>query len=152
MRRARGEYDIALQSVLAPPGELWSHHQSPQALDVDLNPIRKYKEARARKPRQGWHQSPAGTGGRKSRPDNGLPNLTSRPLSIVNIRCSAFKQVSMRADVCFDAVTEGVTGGRQTSIPPVVVAKRRAGTLGRIPRPGQFLAQLGCLRGVRDLG
>jgi len=38
------------------------------------------------------------------------------------------KHVSMRADVCFDAATEGVTGGRQTSIPPVDVAKRRAGT------------------------
>src|SRR5215213_10948713 len=38
------------------------------------------------------------------------------------------KHVSMRADVCFDAATEGATGGRQTSIPPVVVAKRRAGT------------------------
>jgi len=30
-------------------------------------------------------------GGRKSRPDNGPPNLTSWPLSDVNIRCSAFK-------------------------------------------------------------
>ena len=30
-------------------------------------------------------------GGRKPRPDNGLPNLTSRPLSVVNIRCSAIK-------------------------------------------------------------
>jgi hypothetical protein len=30
-------------------------------------------------------------GGGKSRPDYGLPNLTSGPLSVVNIRCSAFK-------------------------------------------------------------
>jgi hypothetical protein len=29
----------------------------------------------------------------------------------------------MRADVCFDAATEGTTGGRQTNISPVVVAK-----------------------------
>jgi hypothetical protein len=61
-------------------------------------------------------------GGGKPRPDYGLPNLTSWPLSVVNIRCSAFKHVSMRADVCFDAATEGATGGRQASIPPVVVA------------------------------
>ena len=30
-------------------------------------------------------------GGGKPRPDYGLPNLTSWPLSVVNIRCSAFK-------------------------------------------------------------
>jgi hypothetical protein len=33
----------------------------------------------------------------------------------------------MRAEVCFDAATEGATGGRQTSISPVVVAKEGQG-------------------------
>ena len=58
-----------------------------------------------------------------SRPDYGPPNLTSRPLSVVNIRCSAFEQVSTRADVCFDAAPEGATGGMLVCRPPVVVAK-----------------------------
>ena len=66
-------------------------------------------------------------GGRKSRPDNGLPNLTSWPLSIVNIRCSAFKHVSMRADVCFDAATEEATSGRRAGIAPVVVQSEGPG-------------------------
>ena len=48
-------------------------------------------KAGVRIPRQGWRQSPAGTEGGKSRLDYGLPNLTSWPLSVVNIRCSAFK-------------------------------------------------------------
>jgi hypothetical protein len=29
----------------------------------------------------------------------------------------------MRTDLCFDAATEGATGGMQVSCPPVVVAK-----------------------------
>jgi hypothetical protein len=82
----------------------------------------------ARKPRQGWRQSPVGTEGGKPRPDNGPPNLTVRPLSVVNIRCSIFKgRDSMRADVCFDAATEWATGGMLICCPPVVLAKRRAG-------------------------
>ena len=36
-------------------------------------------------------ESPAGTEGGKPRPDYGLPNLTSWPLSVVNIRCSGVK-------------------------------------------------------------
>src|SRR5215211_1351412 len=34
---------------------------------------------------------PGRDGGGKSRPDYGLPNLTSWPLRVVNIRCSVFK-------------------------------------------------------------
>src|SRR5918995_3059797 len=37
--------------------------------------------------------------------------------------------------------TEGATGGRQTSIPPVVVAKRRAGTPRRISPAHSFTAE-----------
>jgi hypothetical protein len=48
-------------------------------------------KAEARKPRQGWRQSPAGTEGGKSQPDDGLPNLTSWALGVVNIRRSVFK-------------------------------------------------------------
>jgi hypothetical protein len=36
------------------------------------------------------------------------------------------KHVSMQADLCFDAATEGSTGGMLVSCPPVVAAKRRA--------------------------
>jgi hypothetical protein len=83
-------------------------------------------KAGARKPRPGWRHSPVGTGGRMSRPDNGLPNLTSCPLSIVIICCSAFK-ASFDAGRCvFDAATEGVMGGRRAGIPPVFVATVRA--------------------------
>jgi hypothetical protein len=66
-------------------------------------------------------------GGRKSRPDNGPPNLTSRPLSVVNIRSSAFEHISMRADVCFDTATEEATSGRRASIAPVVVQSEGPG-------------------------
>ena len=41
----------------------------------------------------------------------------------------------MQADLCFDAPTEGATGGMLVCCPPVVAAKRRAGTPRRIPRP-----------------
>jgi hypothetical protein len=44
-------------------------------------------------------------------------------------------RVSMQADLCFDAATEGATGGMLVCRPPVVVAKARAGTPRRIPRP-----------------
>jgi hypothetical protein len=35
----------------------------------------------------------------------------------------SLKHVSMRSDVCFDAATERATGGRQTSIPPILCSK-----------------------------
>jgi hypothetical protein len=41
----------------------------------------------------------------------------------------------MQADLCFDAATEGATGGMLVCCPPVVAAKRRAETPRRIPRP-----------------
>ena len=41
----------------------------------------------------------------------------------------------MQADLCFDAATEGATGGMLVCCPPVVAAKRRAETSRRIPRP-----------------
>ena len=53
------------------------------------------------------------------------------------------EHVSMRADVCFDAATEGATGERQTSIPLFVVAKRMAGALRMIPRPNRWEVLLG---------
>ena len=52
------------------------------------------------------------------------------------------KHVSLRADVCFDAMTEGATGGRLVCRQPVVVAKARAGTARRIVRPAVLCTTL----------
>jgi hypothetical protein len=74
-----------LRRAACPPhrGNSWSHHQSPQALDVDLNAIRKYKEAGAPKsPPQGTERRPRPGGYPKKRGQGhykGQPGILEEP-------------------------------------------------------------------------
>jgi hypothetical protein len=56
----------------------------------------------------------------------------------------------MRADLCFDGAMEGATGGMLVCRPPVVAAKRRAGTPRRTPRPLALPRHLPLVRHLKE--
>jgi len=56
----------------------------------------------------------------------------------------------MRADLCFDGAMEGATGGMLVCRPPVVVAKRRAGTPRKIPQPFPLPRYLRLVRHLKE--
>src|SRR5215204_5250269 len=92
MAMGRIEHTLLDEGRASSPSDLRpSPATSPYHTKVtDVSIYDKGPESRQRS-QPGWCQGPAGTEGGKSRPDYGLPNLTSWALGVVNIRCGVFK-------------------------------------------------------------